>query len=254
VISTGVPELVLLVGAGFTAGLTGSIAGLASVISYPALLAVGLSPISANVTNTVALIFNGIGSALGSGPELVGQRARLLRLGLAGVIGGLLGSFLLLATPSSAFEKIVPWLIGVACLAIAAPRRKSVMPEHAGHHIDPKLLPVGIFAISIYGGYFGAAAGVLMLALLLAATPHSLARSNAARNVILGMANGVAAVIFAAFGPVNWEAAAPLALGFLAGGRLGPSVVRRVPARPLRLLIGLAGLGLALYLGINAYS
>ena len=109
------------------------------------------------------------------------------------------------------------------------------------------------FSITVYGGYFGAAAGVLLLALLLSVSGESLARSNAMKNLVLGLANAVASVAFIAFGPVRWSAVVPLAAGFLVGGRLGPLVVRRAPAGPLRVLIACAGLGLAVHLGLDAY-
>jgi uncharacterized membrane protein YfcA len=112
---------------------------------------------------------------------------------------------------------------------------------------------VGVFVVAIYGGYFGAAAGVLLLALLLVTTAESLPRGNAMKNLLLGSANAVAAVAFVAFGPVRWSAVIPLAAGCLVGGRLGPVIVRRVPASPLRMVIALAGLGLAIRLGLDAY-
>ena len=110
-----------------------------------------------------------------------------------------------------------------------------------------------VFLVALYGGYFGAAAGVIMLAVLLLATAQPLAGANALKNLLLGMANAVAAICFAAFGPVRWWDVLPLAAGFLVGGRLGPIIVRRVPAWPLRALIAGAGLGLAVHLGLDAY-
>lgn len=244
-------DVLLLVCAGVGAGLTGSIAGLASLISYPALLAVGLGPIAANVTNTTALVFSTLGSTLGSRPELEGQAARLRPLVVAGVLGGATGATLLLRTPSDTFERIAPWLIAVASLAILV--RPRVHPEHSPPGTGPGLT-AGVFAIAIYGGYFGAAAGVMVLALMLVATGEALARSNAFKNVVLGVANATAAVAFALLGHVHWDAAAPLALGLFAGARLGPIVVRRSNATVLRTLIGLAGLALAVKLAFDAYG
>ena len=245
-------ELLLLVLAGVGAGLVGSIAGLASLISYPALLAIGLPTVMANVTNTVALVFSSGGSALGSRPELGGQATRLRRLGVAAVLGGVIGGLLLLITPSGAFQLIVPWLIAFASIAILVRRRPEEVHrvDRGGNAIG---LTVGVFLVAVYGGYFGAAAGVLMLALLLASTRESLARSNAVKNVVLGLANAMAAVIFILFSSVHWSVVAPLALGCLAGGRLGPVVVRHAPARLLRIAIAVAGIGLAIHLGIDAY-
>lgn len=245
-------EFVLLVLAGFGAGLAGSAAGLASLVSYPALLAVGLSPVAANVTNTVALVGTGAGSALGSRPELRGQGRRVLRLLVASGLGGSIGAGLLLVTPPGVFELMVPWLIGLASvMVLARPRPQYLQTLHHGG--DSPALTVGIFLVAIYGGYFGAAAGVLMLALLLAASEATLAQSNAVKNVVLAMANLVAAIGFVVLGPVVWEAVVPLAIGCVVGGRLGPVVVRHSPATLVRALIGVAGIALALKLGLDAY-
>jgi len=230
----------------------GSVAGLASLISYPALLAVGLAPVSANVSNTVALVFSSIGSVSGSRPELRGQRAQAKRLGTIAIAGGVSGGILLLATPSSSFALVVPWLIGLASLAMVI-RRNPARRAPTERHQPGWALPVGVYLVAVYGGYFGAAAGVLLLALLLFSTDESLARSNAMKNLLLGLANGVAAVAFVAFGPVRWSAVVPLAVGFLAGGRLGPMIVRKTPAAPLRVVIAMAGVGLAVHLGLDAY-
>lgn len=237
--------------AGVLGGLTGSIAGLASVATYPALLAVGLPPVTANVTNTVALVFNGIGSAWGSRPELVGQGRFIARMAPVTLAGGAAGAALLLTTPAASFEKVVPVLLALSSVAIVAPRgtphpggrRRRVVVAEA----------VAIFGIALYGGYFGAAAGVLFLALLLNAGADSLAHANAAKNILLGLANCIAAVMFAVFAPVHWLAVIPLGAGCLIGSRLGPIVVRHAPGTPLRILIGAAGLLLAVKLGFDAY-
>jgi len=252
-----VATFVLLVVAGLGAGLTGSVAGLASLISYPVLLAAGLPPITANVTNTVALVFSGVGSVSASRPELHNQGRRLRRFVPAAVAGGTLGAYLLIRTPSNAFEKIVPVLIAVASVAVMIRRKPA---ELAGRHDGPAApgrdswwLVAATFVIGIYGGYFGAAAGVLLLALILLATGELLPRSNAIKNVLLGSANLVAAAGFALFAHIAWMSALPLAIGLLVGARLGPRIVRRAPATGLRLAIGACGLGLAIYLGVGAY-
>lgn len=246
-------EAPLLVLAGIGAGLTGSIAGLASLVSYPALLAVGLSPVSANVTNTVSLVFSSVGSVSGSRPELRGQAPRVRRLGFVGVLGGVVGGVLLLSTPASFFERVVPWLIGFGSMTILVIRRPAARPD-APYRTDSPLVLGLIFVVGSYAGYFGAGAGVLLLALFLAATPDTLPRCNALKNVVLGLANLVAAVVFLVFGSVSWLAAAPLAVGLFVGGRCGPVIVRHAPTRPLRTCIALAGIGLAVYFGIDAYS
>jgi uncharacterized protein len=244
-------ELLMLVCAGVGAGLAGSIAGLASLVSYPALLAVGLGPVTANVTNTVALVFSSLGSTLGSRTELQGQAPRVRALAVAAVLGGSAGAGLLLLTPSGTFERIAPWLIGAASVTIALqPTARTV----AEHHVAGAGLIGGVFLVGIYGGYFGAAAGVLLLALLVAGTGDTLPRSNALKNVVLGIANATAALGFCLLAPVQWAAVAPLAIGLFAGARLGPIVVRRANARALRTLIGVAGLALAVKLGVDAYG
>jgi uncharacterized membrane protein YfcA len=246
-------EPVWLVLAGIGGGLSGTIAGLASLVSYPALLAVGLPPVTANVSNTVALVFSTAGAVWGSRPELTGQRARARRLGGLALAGGITGGILLLATPSNAFQLVVPWLIGLASIGILLPRRPEP-PTGASARRHAWVLAAGVFFIAIYGGYFGAGGGVLLLALLLFASVEPLPRSNALKNLLLGLANAIAAVAFVLFGPVRWSAAVPLALGFLVGGRLGPVVVRRAPTGPLRAVIACAGLGLAVHLGLDAYA
>ena len=243
-------EFLLLLLAGVAAGLAGAVAGLASVISYPALLAAGLSPVIANVTNTVALVFSGLGSTLGGRLELRGQGRRMRVLGTAATLGGALGAVLLLSTPAATFERVVPVLIGGASLCVLIPRPKA-QQRHSGS--DARWVVAGVFAVSVYGGYFGAASGVLMLALLLFATAESLPNSNAIKNAVLAFANGIAALGFVFFADVRWLAVLPLAIGFFAGGWLGPLLVRRLPAQPLRLLIAAAGLAIAIRLGLQAY-
>lgn len=244
-------EVLLLVAAGIGGGLAGSIAGLASVSTYPALLLVGLPPVSANIANTVALVLNGVGSVWGSLPELRGQRRALLRLLPVAVLGGATGAALLLSIPSDGFERVVPILLGFSAIVILLPHRADAGARRSTTHTV--LLGVAIFAICVYGGFFGAAAGVLLLATFLRTGSQSLAHANATKNVVLGVANATAAVVFIVFAPVDWVAVVPVAVGCLIGSRLGPVVVRRAPATPLRLLIAVAGLALAVKLGFDAY-
>jgi hypothetical protein len=248
----------LLVGAGVAAGLSGSIAGLASLFSYPALLAAGLPATSANVTNTVSLAVGSVSSITSSRPELVGQAGTARKLGAICAVGGAAGAGLLLLTPPGLFTRIVPFLVGGSSVLLLLSRRNPVplgtpMPAPPG---PPRRRPgvlVGVLAVSMYGGYFGAAAGVLMLALLIAVLPETLMRVNALKNVLLGLANVIAAVGFAMFGPVSWLAVVPLTIGLLLGSWFGPPVVRRLPANLLRIGIAVAGLGLAVKLGLDAY-
>lgn len=248
-------HITLLVAAGIGGGLAGSIAGLASVSTYPALLAVGLPPVAANVTNTVALVFNGIGSIWGSRPELKGQGAYLLRTVPMAVLGGVLGAALLLNTPADGFEKLVPLLIGFSSVAILLPPPALTPGQRPRPSRTVRVLEgVAILSIAVYGGYFGAAAGVLLLALLLRLGGATLAHANASKNVLLGAANLVAALIFVFVAPVHWAAVVPLGAGCLIGSRLGPIVVRHAPATPIRILIGIGGMALAVKLGLDAYT
>ncbi|MEN3304388.1 MAG: uncharacterized protein V7603_590 [Micromonosporaceae bacterium] len=242
----------LLTGAGLAAGVLSTVVGLASLVSYPALLLFGLPPLAANVTNTVALVGTGVGAAAGSRTELAGQGRLVVRLCAVSALGGAAGALLLLHTPARLFEVVVPGLIaGASVLLLLGPRlRRAAAGQAAGNRRRGYL---AVAPIGVYGGYFGAAAGVLMLAVLtLMLAGQSLARTNAAKNVAVGAANTAASVIFAATGPVHWTAAVALAAGSLVGGWVGPAVVRRVPAGPLRVLIALGGLGLAVKLASDA--
>ena len=238
----------LLAAAGFGAGLCGTVAGLASLFSYPALLATGLAPLPANVTNTVALIATSVGSAAGSRTELAGRAPLLRRLAPVVLLGGAVGAGLLLLTPPGAFAVLVPGLIAAASVVLLlqprirrfAERRTTGAPDRPG-----PALHAGMFAVAVYGGYFGAAAGVLMVALLLVGLPLTVLQGNAVKNVLLGVANAVAAAGFAVFGPVHWAAVPPMVVGLLVGARLGPVLARRLPENGLLIGIAAAGLGLA---------
>ncbi|NRQ36229.1 sulfite exporter TauE/SafE family protein [Nonomuraea sp. NN258] len=237
-----------LLGVGVAAGVVSTVVSLASIISYPALLAFGLPPLTANVTNTVALVFTGLGAAAGSRPELAGQAGRVARLGWVTALGGATGAALLLVTPSRTFELIAPWLIAMASLLLARPPRGRA---HGEHGVLGRIL---LFTVAIYVGYFGAAGGILMFAVLTSMFDQSAARLNAMKNVLSGLANLVAAAGFALFGPVDWAATAPLAAGFLIGGWLGPKIARRVPGDGLRYLAAACGLAVAVKLGLDSYA
>jgi len=242
-------RIAILLGAGLLAGVFGTVVSLASLVSYPALLALGIPPLSANMTNTVALSFSAAGAAAGSQRELSGQRGRLLRLGTLTALGGATGALLLLLTPPGAFSLVAPVLVGGASLALfVRPRVRQTGAE------DSVPLRIGVFGVAIYSGYFGAAGGILMLAVLAAMIELPLARLNAVKNVVAGLSNGVAALGFAMFGPVRWAAVPPLAAGFLAGGLIGPSLVRLLPGQALRIIIAVCGLGVAVKLGIDSYG
>jgi uncharacterized membrane protein YfcA len=250
-----IADALLLVAAGAAAGVLSTVAGLASLVSYPVLLGLGLSPLAANVTNTVSLVLTGAGSAAASRPELTGQggwSGRVARLGLLTAVGGGAGAAVLLLAPASTFHRAVPVLIGSASLLFLAQPKIRALNARPGAERSAGL-HLALLAVGVYVGYFGAAAGVLLLAVLGVMIGESLARLNALKNVINGLANGVASVAFAVFAPVHWVFVPPLAAGFLIGGWTGPKVVRRMPGPALRAVVALAGIGLAVRLGLTAY-
>ena len=240
-------HVVLLVLAGVGSGLTGYGAGLASVVSYPALLAVGLSPLAANATNTVALTGIAVGGVGSARRELEGMRARIVRFGLAGLVGGALGAGLLVLLPESTFTAVVPWLVVLGSMTLLL--RPWLQRLHRGrfseHH---PLVVVAIGVVAVYGGYFGAAAGTLVVATLGLVLTEPLARITALRAVVLGLANLVASVVFIVYGLVEWSAAVPLAGGMFVGGSLAPRILRRLPEVVVRVLVAVAGLALAAFL------
>jgi hypothetical protein len=243
-------DAVLLAGAGVLAGVVGSAGGITSLISYPALLAVGIPPLPANVTNAVALVGSFPGAALGSQPELRGKARWLARWAVPTVAGSVVGLVLLLSTPDRLFGRIVPFFLAFAAVALLLQPRISRWREGRPEQTNRLLLPVGLFAVSVYSGYFGAGSGVMILALLLITVDQHLARANALKNMLAGVAVLAASIGFAAFGPVHWRAAAPLAVGLFAGSIVGPSVARRIPGPLLRVLVAMAGLGLAIWLWV----
>lgn len=250
-------ELALLVLAGVGAGLVGATAGLASLVSYPALLAAGMPPVVANMTNTVAMLGTTAGAAAGARPELKGQWRRLLPLCLITTAGGGCGGLVLLLTPPGAFTVVVPWLIaGASLLLLAGPRlRRPADPgENREHRGIGPVTGAAAFGVGVYGGYFGAAAGVLMLALLTTVWTQPLARTNAAKNIATGTANLIAAGVFAFTGRVLWPAALAVCAGSVAGSWLGSVLVRYLPATPLRIVIALGGLVLAVVLAREAFA
>jgi uncharacterized protein len=245
-------QTLALLGAGIGGGMAGSMASVASVVSYPALLALGLPPLAANVTNTIALIFCVPGAVLGAQPELAGQRHRIVRLSAVMAGGGALGAAVLLLAPPGAFALAVPVLICTASvLVVVQPRLRVLSPRPAAEHSAFRL--AALFVVAVYLGYFGAAGGVLVFAGLAATLTESLVRINAIKTVVTGAANLLAAVLFTLFAPVDWAFVPPLAAGFLLGSYAGQRLVRYLPAAALRAVVALAGLALAVKLGLAAY-
>ncbi|MFY9782432.1 MAG: sulfite exporter TauE/SafE family protein [Acidimicrobiales bacterium] len=247
-------HVILLVGAGVVAGVMGSAGGITSLVSYPALLAVGIAPLPANVTNVVALVGSFPGSALGSRPELRGQMRWLRRWAPLAGAGAVLGVVLLLLTSDHLFNRLVPFLLlATALLLLVQPRISRWHRARDGRGGD-FILGGGIFAMSVYSGYFGAGSGIMMLALLLITLDERYAISNALKNMMVGVATVVAAVGFLLFGPVRIEAALYLGAGLLVGSFLGPKAARRLPGDVLRLLAAALGIGLAIWLFVSPGS
>jgi uncharacterized protein len=244
-------EALLVIGVGFLAGAVNTIVGSGSLVTFPTLLAIGYSPVVANVSNTVGITFGTMSGVFGYRQELAGQRRRLLLLGAASLIGGITGGVLLLTLPSSVFDDVVPVLILLAvALVIVQPRlsrvvaeRRSRVVEHGGFE-----LWIGIFLTGVYGGYFGAAQGVILLALLGIFIADNLQRLNAVKNVLALIANGVAAVLFVFFADVAWEVVVLIAVGSVVGAQLGAHVGRRLPAPVLRAVVVIVGLVAAIKL------
>lgn len=237
-------EAVLVLLAGVAAGTINTIVGSGTLITFPTLLALGFPPVVANVSNTVGLAPGSVSGAWGYRRELVGQGSRLLRLGTASVLGGVSGGVLLLWLPPQAFRAVVPALIVLACvLVVVQPwlSTRLAQPHDAPAH-GSLWLVLGVYLTGVYGGYFGAAQGVLLVGLLGLFLDRDLQRVNAAKNVLAGLVNIVAGVLFILVARVAWTPALLIAAGSVIGGQLGARVGRRLPAPALRAVIVLVGL------------
>ena len=241
-------EIVAILVAGMVAGTMNTVVGSGTLITFPTLLAFGIPPVTANVSNNLGLVPGSIAGAWGYRRELAGQKAQLLRLVSASVIGALTGAVLLLTLPPEAFEAIVPALIllGVvlvifqprlsAAVARRAERRGTTLDHHGAWWVGPAVLLAGV-----YGGYFGAAQGVLLMAILGIGVAETLQRSNAVKNVLAAFVNGMAGLVFALVADVDWAVAGLIGVGATAGGLLGARVGRRLPPLALRVAIVVVG-------------
>jgi uncharacterized membrane protein YfcA len=248
--------MVAVAAAGFAAGGINAIVGSGTLVTFPVLLAVGLPPVTATVTNSLGLVSGNLAGSIGYRRELRGQQGLLFRLLPASVLGALTGAFLLLTLPASAFEAIVPVLIALAVVLVAtqpmlqralARRRESGTEDPAPFRIGPGRLVgllAGAYATGTYGGYFAASQGVLQIGIFGLLLPESLHRLNALKNVLTMAVNAVAAIAYVIVAPdrVKWVAAALIAVGALAGGFVGSSLGRRLPAVVLRTAIVVLGL------------
>ncbi len=237
----------LLAGAGFGAGVVNAVAGGGSLISFPALLAAGYPSITANVTNAIAVLPGYVGGSLAYRRELAGQGARIRALALTSAAGAAAGAALLLVSPASVFEAIVPWLILAACGLLAVqPRAAAAVRRRRAR--APLVLHGVLFVATVYGGYFGAGLGIMLLAILGVFVDDGLQRLNALKGVLSLLVAVVTAAGFALFGPVAWDAAAIVGVTCLAGGAAGVGVARRLPAPVLRGLVIAYGVSVAIVL------
>ena len=239
--------------AGVAAGTVNVIVGSGSLITFPTLLALGYPPVLANVSNTVGLTPGNISANIAYRRELAGQRSRLVRLGTASVLGGLGGAALLLALPHSVFKAAVPVLVAGAALLMAfQPRMRASRLRRDQHraHGGAGLL-AGVFLTGIYGGYFGAAQGVILIALLAIFIDDDLQRLNGTKNTLVLLVNAVSGLVFIASTHVSWSVAGLIAAGSVIGGQVGGRYGRRIPAAALRWVIVGGGLGVAIGLAVE---
>ena len=244
----GGAEALAIFAAAVAAGGINAVVGSGSLITFPTLLAFGFPAVIANVSNNVGLVSGNVSGAFGYRRELAGQRGRLVRLGVLAAAGSLAGAILLLSLPASAFTLIVPALILISCvLVIIQPRLNAWMAARRARRQPGRqaerspVLAAGVLVSGAYGGYFGAAQGVLVIGLLGSFLDDDLQRVNAAKNVLVTVVNGTAAVVFILFAQVNWIVVLLIASGSTAGGLLGARVGRRLPPLALRILVATIG-------------
>jgi len=238
-------EVLAIALAGLAAGTINTVVGSGTLITFPVLLAFGYAPVTANVSNTIGLVPGSVSGAVGYRRELDGQARRAVRLGSMSVLGGITGAVLLLALPASAFTAIVPVFIAAALvLTLLQPRlsvwlvKREVDLERSGSI----LTPLAVYLTGVYGGYFGAAQGILLLAILGVALAQNLQRTNALKNVLAGLVNGVAGVYFIFAAHVEWAPAAIIACSSIAGAQLGARYGRRLAPAALRAFIVVVGI------------
>ena len=244
-------EAVAVIAAGMGAGAVNAVVGSGSLITFPTLLAVGYTPITANVSNNIGLVPGSISGTLGYRRELEGQGARARTLAVGSATGSLIGAVLLLTLPSEVFDTIIPILVlGAGLLMAVQPRLTRWVAGRRKHDArDVGAAPIAIaFFAGIYGGYFGAAQGIILLAMLSVFVPDEMKRSNALKNLLAGTVNAVAAVLFIIFADVAWEAVALIAVGAIVGGVLGARVGRRINPTLLRAIVVVLAVAVAIKL------
>jgi hypothetical protein len=242
----GLAEGAILAASAFAAGLVNAVAGGGTLITFPALLATGVPAVAANATNTVALFPGQLASSVAYRSHIAEERRRALVLAVPSLLGGVLGAVLLLALPERAFELAVPWLILFACVVLGFQTQLKRVVASASHASHPAALWIAQLLISIYGGYFGAGIGILMLAAMGILLPSSIQHANALKVLFSLLINAIAAVIFAARGAVFWPEAVLMAAASIAGGFLGARLAQRLPPAGMRgfaIAVGLFAAG-----------
>jgi uncharacterized protein len=244
--------------AGLAAGTINTVVGSGTLITFPTLLAFGVPPVTANVSNTIGLVPGSVSGAIGYRRELEGQRPRVIRIGVASLIGGVLGGVLLLVLPDGAFSAIVPALVGLGILLVIFQQRISrwTAARHDtvdGRPRDPVLgawwVWPAVLLAGVYGGYFGAAQGVLLMGIMGVGMSETMQRLNALKNVLAAIVNAVAGLLFAVVADVDWTIVLLIGVGSVIGGQLGATVGRRLPAPVLRGTIVVVGVvALAVFL------
>ncbi len=236
----------LLAAASAAAGLVNAIAGGGTLLTFPALLAAGVSPVAANATNTVALFPGQLASSFAYRSHIADERRRAVVLAVPSLVGGVLGAWLLLALPERAFAVAVPWLILFACVVLAFQGQLKYLVSKARHANHPAALWIAQLAIAIYGGYFGAGIGILMLAAMGILLPSSIQHANALKVLFSLLINAIAAVIFVFSGKVHGAEAVLMAAASIAGGFLGARLAQRLPPAGMRgfaIAVGLFAAG-----------
>jgi uncharacterized membrane protein YfcA len=246
-------ELLAVAAAGAAAGASNAIAGAGSLITFPTMVALGLPPLSANVTNTVGIIPGAIGGSLGYTDLLREQSERFTRFLAPMLIGAVAGTVARLLTSNGAFEAIVPILIAGSCLLLFFQPRLTPRISHAGNERSP-FLTAGIVFCGAYGAYFGSAVSILLFALLALFVTDTLQHLNAIKILLVGCANLLAAIAYAFLAPVDWRYAVTIMVSSFAGGRIGAHYARRIPSDPLRITIATVGLAVAVVLAIRAFG
>jgi hypothetical protein len=238
-------QALAILAAGGAAGAINVVVGSGTLITFPVLLAFGYAPVVANVSNTIGLVPGSVAGAVGYRRELTGQGTRIRSLACATAAGAATGATLLLTLPASAFKAIVPVFIAAALiLIIVQPRLGALLRRHRGQsHARPGAVTLAaVYVTGVYGGYFGAAQGIMLLAILGLAFDDALQRLNGTKNILAGLANLLSGAIFAIVAHVSWPAVGLIALGSISGGALGARYGRRLPPAPLRALIVAVGI------------